>query len=102
MQFHQLPNITHLFILRQFQPGENLWHHASTHYFMTMKCPAMALFKSLGGGFADIMQNCGPSKPEVLGVNGNIIQHLEGMVKIVFMAFAINIFCASKVHHLWK
>ena len=48
------------------------------------------------------MQYCCPAKPQVISVFADIIHHLQSVVKIIFVSFAINIFCTGQLHHLRK
>jgi hypothetical protein len=48
------------------------------------------------------MQYSGPAQPKVVGGFADIIQHLQGMVKIIFMAFAVNDLHTVKRNHLRK
>ena len=69
---------------------------------MPVKCPSMSLFKALGRGLSDVVQYRGPTQPEVVGMLRNIIDHLQGMIEIVFMPLAINVLGPGKLDHLRK
>ena len=92
VKFYQLSHKLHFFILRQFQLSENFRHHSSTHNLMTMKGPAMSGFEFLGSRFCDVVQQCGPAQPKVFRNAGDVVQHLQGVIKIILMPMAVYIF----------
>src|SRR5450755_3246236 len=102
MQFNEFTHETHFFIHRQFQLIKNLWNHTATHHLMAVKGPPMACFKFFCNRLPDIVQNGGPSQPEIVGMSRNIVEHLQGMVEIIFMTQSVDIFSTRQVSHFWK
>ncbi len=62
----------------------------------------MAFFKPFGYRLGNIVQDGRPTQPQIIGPQGHIIQHLQRMLKIVFMTMPVNIFRTGKRRHLWK
>ena len=53
---------------------------------MVVESPAILGIPLLGGGLADVVEQGAPACPDVSGAGGDIVKHLEGMVKIVLVA----------------
>ena len=85
--------ILHLLIHGQAQPSENLRYHSAAHSFMAMEGPSDIRIKFFGYRFGDIMQQRGPTQPQIIGGFGEVIKNLKGVIEIVFVAYSL--FCLS-------
>ena len=65
MQFHQLLNVFHLVVQRQFHPFEDTWHHLLTDEVMTVERPAQQVVPLFAGGFPDIVEQGCPTYPQL-------------------------------------
>ena len=67
---------------------------------MPMKGPAMLFFESFGRGLGNIMEDGRPAEPMIIGLFGYIVQYLEGVLEIILMPQAIDIFRSGELDHL--
>ena len=58
---------------------------------MSVEGPPGIVIKPFGLGFGYIMQHCGPAEPEIIAFPGQVVQHLDGMVKIVLVLLPVFI-----------
>ena len=86
-KFHRLTE-------RQFQAFENARHHAAAHIIVVVKSPALSVVPVFGGWFADVVQQCRPTQPEVVAFGGEIVEYFERMQKIVFVCATVAFFDA--------
>ena len=92
VEFYQLLYIFHLRIHRQFHTSEDVRNHLGTNDIMAMEGPTDAIIPSFALRFADIMEECRPTKPEIIRMLTYIFQHLHRMVVIVLMRSSITRF----------
>ena len=97
MEFHQFLYILHLCIHRQFHTAEDIRNHLGAYDIMAMEGPTDAVIPSLAFRFADIMEECRPTKPEIIRMLAYILKHLHRMVIIVLMRSAVP--CFHLIHH---
>jgi hypothetical protein len=57
---------------------------------MCMKSPALPFNEFFCGWFGNVMQQCRPAQPKIIGVRNNAVKHLKRMIKIVFMSGSID------------
>lgn len=100
MEFHEFAHILYFVVEGQLELLEYVGHHAAADNFVAVEGPSVAFFKIFGGWFADIVEDSRPAQPEITGFEADVVEYLQGMVKIIFMAFAIHVFRAGKSHHL--
>src|SRR5690606_17460032 len=102
MEAHELLHPGHVFVKREFQPSENTRNHTGAFVFMTMKSPAMILVVPLGCRLRDIMENSGPSQPQVVRNLCHIVEHLQRMKEVILMCVVAYIFHAVQCDKLRK
>src|SRR6185436_11793774 len=81
---------------------EDARNHPRAAIFMTMECPAMSRLKSFGQRLSNVVQDGCPSQPQILRSDRHIVEHLQGVVKIVFVRLVVDVFHALEGNHLWK
>src|SRR6185437_14924030 len=92
----------HLLVERQLQTGKDLRDHTATDDLMAMEGPAMVLLEFFRGRLTDVVQNSGPAQPEIVRITADIIQHLQGMIKIILVSHAVDVFGSRQIDHLGK
>ncbi len=95
-------NILHFLIEGEFHPAEDAGDHPVSHDVMPMKGPSLSVDEFPGGRFGDIVEKSRPSEPEVLGMGSQLVEHLEGMGKVIFMTYATHRFHPLETHQLRK
>ena len=85
MHINQLPHILHPGIKREVQTAENLLNHLGSRRRVALKGPAPFLVILLRGDLADIMQQRGPAKVQVVTLRRDVVKHLKGVLKDVLM-----------------
>src|SRR5579872_6362289 len=100
MVFHHFAHETHFFVERQLELCKYFGNHTAADDFVAVEGPAVIFFEFLCGRLADIVEDGGPAQPEIGSVPADVVEHLEGMVKVVFVAVAIDVFGAGEVDHL--
>src|SRR5512133_2814971 len=69
---------------------------------MTVKRPPRTFNELLGRRFCNIMQEGCPPQPDIVCFCSCIVKYLEGVMKVVLMAFAILVFNSLKLFKLRK
>ena len=59
---------------------------------MGVEGPAHFFGEFFGGGFSDVVQQSRPAQPQIIGGLTNVIDHLKGVIKIVFMGLPFDFF----------
>ncbi len=92
MQAYQFLNVAHFFIHGQFQTSKYPRHHFLPDKLMLVKSPAGFWLELFGHRFGNIMKDGSPSQPQIIRLFSKIIQHFQGMVKIIFMTLITYFF----------
>ena len=92
VQPHELLDIFHLFIHRHLHLAEDPTYHFLSHKVVIVEGPSQFFVISLGLRLADVMEQCCPSEPFVVAMCRHVVDHLKGVVEVVFMAFALHDF----------
>ena len=96
MHINHLLHILHLAVHGKFEPSEDARNHLGADVIIVMERPSGLNVPPFAAWFSDIMEQGGPPKPQVVGMLANIINHLQGMIEIVFMRSAVP--CLHDVH----
>ena len=94
MQANQPLDIAHRIVEGQPEPPENDGHHFRPAVFVAVESPAGFGMVALGEGLRNVMQNGHPAQPQVVRHLCHVVEHLEGVVKIVFVPPAFHFFHA--------
>jgi len=61
--------------------------------------PAMFGIETFGGRFGNIVHDGRPAQPEVVAAAADVVQHFQGVIKIVLVALAVQVFHALQEGH---
>ena len=90
VQHDEFLNVFHFFIQRQFHLVENLRHHLGASELVAVKCPSNGVVPAFCDGFGNVVQQGGPAQPKIAALFGHMVEHLQCMVKIVFVTATIH------------
>ena len=76
---------------------EDFLDHVAAFHFVAVEGPSETLVVAFGGGFADVVEDGGPAKPEVVALSGDVVENLEGVEEVVFVAVVADGFDAFEV-----
>ena len=85
MQVDHFLHIFHFAVQWQFQSSEHLGNHLCADEVVVVKRPPVGIVPTLAFWFADVVHQRSPSQPQVVRAFAHIVEHLQGVVEIVFV-----------------
>ena len=90
MQLYHLGNVLHRGIEGQLESPKHLGHHFGPNIVVVVEGPAQRSIETLRLRLCHIVQKGCPAEVEIIALCSEVVYHLIGVCKIIFMANAIS------------
>ncbi len=85
MQVHHLLYVFHLGIHRELESAKDAGNHFGAYIIMVMESPSGQIVPSFALRFANVVEECCPSQPEVVTLSGHVVKYFECVVEVVLV-----------------
>ncbi len=85
VELDHLGDVAHRLALRHAKRFEDARYHFGSDKIVVMECPACSVVPVLGHGFGYVVEQGRPTEPEFIGGGSHVVEHLHGVVEVVFM-----------------
>ena len=90
MEFHHFLDVFHLLVLGQFHTFKYGGNHLHAHVVVVIEGPSVLRLPFFGTRLAYIMQQSGPTEPELIAVAGHVVKDLKRMKEHILVTAAID------------
>ena len=81
-----------MLVERKTHFAEYAWNHFCAHKIVVVEGPPGFVIPPFAGRLTNVVEQCGPSEPLIIAFCRHIVEHLQGVQKVVFMRTSVHRF----------